>query len=233
MNTLILTGAGISAESGIPTFRDVAGLWESHDLRQIASPETFARDPALVHRFYNQRRRQLVSGEVRPNAAHFALGELQRHFPEQITLVTQNVDNLHERGGAKRVLHMHGELLKVRCVACQTRRQWLGDLSTEDACPICGCRLRPDIVWFGELPFCLEAIEAALSVAELFVSIGTSGLAYPAAGFVDRARQRGIYTLEINLRPTTHHQGFTEGRYGLASVEVPRWVEERLHAVEA
>ena len=225
---VILTGAGISAESGLDTFRAADGLWENHRVEDVASPEGFARDPALVHRFYNARRAQFET--VTPNAAHIALAELEAGWDGAFLLVTQNIDDLHERAGSKRLIHMHGEGQGGWCTACGERFVWAGEMSSASACP--GCRkagqVRPDIVWFGEMPYQMDAIEAALMDCDLFVSVGTSGAVYPAAGFVQTARYRGARTVEINLEPSQGSLLFDERRYGKASVEVPAWVEEML-----
>jgi NAD-dependent deacetylase len=227
-NIVILTGAGISAESGLQTFRAADGLWEGHRVEDVATPEAFARDPAQVHRFYDARRARL--GEVEPNAAHVALARLDAEWRGKLLIVTQNVDDLHERAGAKRLLHMHGEVRKGWCLACDERFAWDGPMGTEAVCPSCQTRgmVRPDIVWFGEMPYAMEAIDAALFHADLFVSIGTSGAVYPAAGFVQTARYRGARTLEINLEPSQGSLFFDEQRYGRASAEVPKWVAEML-----
>jgi len=205
-NIIILTGAGISAESGISTFRDAGGLWETHRFEELASPEGFARDPALVHRFYNLRRAQLRV--VRPNAAHEALVALERAWPGGFLLVTQNVDDLHERAGSKRPLHMHGELRKLRCAACNTVSAWEADAGTGTTCPACARvgTMRADIVWFGEMPFHMYEISAALDQADVFCAIGTSGAVYPAAGFVAEAarNRRNCALYEINPKPAGH-----------------------------
>jgi NAD-dependent deacetylase len=219
----ILTGAGISAESGVPTFRDAGGLWEGHDVMEVASPEGFRRSPGLVHRFYNQRRADI---QLRvPNAAHQAIAELQTRYPEQVTLVTQNVDDLHERGGSPSVIHMHGELLRVRCSHCGYRCGWSDALSAETICPACqrSSGMRPDIVWFGEVPFLMDVIEEQLRQADAFVAIGTSGLVYPAAGLVSIAKSLGIRTIELNLQKTEASHLFDEVIPGPASQTVPRW----------
>lgn len=223
-NIVILTGAGISAESGLQTFRAADGLWEGHRVEDVATPGAFARDPALVHDFYDARRARL--SEVEPNAAHLALGRLDREWRGGLLVVTQNVDDLHERGGATRLLHMHGQLLKGWCLRCNERFGWTGMMSGA-ACPSCETvgMVRPDIVWFGEMPYEMERIDAALLHADLFVSIGTSGAVYPAAGFVQTAKYRGAQTLEINLEPSAGSIFFDERRFGPASVEVPRWVD--------
>ena len=225
---VILTGAGISAESGLQTFRAADGLWEGHRVEDVATPEAFARNPALVHSFYDARRARL--GEVTPNAAHDALARLDTEWRGDLLIVTQNVDDLHERAGAKRLLHMHGELNLGWCQACDARFDWAGTMGEGAVCPSCAATgsVRPDIVWFGEMPYDMERIEDALLSADLFVSIGTSGAVYPAAGFVQTARYRGARTLEINLEPSQGSIYFDERRYGPAGVEVPRWVDELL-----
>ena len=227
-NIVILTGAGISAESGLATFRGPDGLWEGHRVEDVATPEAFARDPALVQAFYDARRARLAS--VEPNAAHFALAKLDAEWPGDLLIVTQNVDDLHERAGAARVLHMHGELKSAWCVACDARMHFAADLSDGPPCPACGTagRLRPDIVWFGEMPYEMDRIDRALMEADLFVSIGTSGAVYPAAGFVQTARYRGARTLEINLEPSFGSFYFHEARTGRAAALVPAWVDEVL-----
>ncbi len=230
---VVLTGAGISAESGIPTFRGEDGLWETEDggayrIEDVCTPEAFRRDPALVHHFYDGRRRALRT--VSPNPAHQALARLDRDWPGDLLIVTQNVDDLHERAGATRLLHMHGALRSAWCAACDARMPWEGDLGDAPACPSCGAggRLRPDIVWFGEMPYEMERIEAALAAADLFVSIGTSGAVYPAAGFVRMAAACGARTLELNLDPSAGSAWFDEVRSGPAGLLVPAWVEEVL-----
>ena len=226
-NIVILTGAGISAESGIDTFRSGGGLWEQHRVEDVATPEAFARDPNLVHRFYDARRAAIQEKE--PNAAHFALARLEAEWPGELLLVTQNVDDLHERGGAARVLHMHGEHLKAWCTSCDVRSLWRGPLLDRPACPVCQARsLRPDVVWFGEMPYRMGEIYAALREVDLFVSIGTSGAVYPAAGFVQNARELGARTLELNLEASQGSHHFHESRLGPASEVVPAWVEEML-----
>lgn len=227
-NIVVLTGAGISAESGVATFRGPDGLWEGHRVEDVATPEAFARDPALVHAFYDARRARLE--EVEPNAAHRALAWLDQEWPGDLLIVTQNVDDLHERAGARRLLHMHGELKSAWCRTCDQRSPWTGSLGDLPACPGCGRTgmLRPDIVWFGEMPYEMERIDNALLAADLFVSIGTSGAVYPAAGFVQTARYCGARTLEINLEPSLGSSFFHESRVGPAGVLVPIWVDEVL-----
>ena len=230
-NIVILTGAGISAESGIDTFRSEGGLWEQHRVEDVATPEGFARDPDLVLRFYDMRRESIQTKQ--PNPAHEALARLDREWSDRsggnLLIVTQNVDDLHERAGANRVLHMHGQHLNAWCTMCDTRSTWRGPLIDRPACPECGvAALRPDVVWFGEMPYRMDEIYGALRQADLFVSIGTSGAVYPAAGFVQDARELGARTLELNLEPSQGSRWFTEARYGPASHIVPQWVEELL-----
>ena len=227
-NIVVLTGAGISAESGLATFRGPDGLWEGHRVEEVATPEAFRRDPALVQAFYDARRERLKS--VEPNAAHRALARLDSEWPGELLIVTQNVDDLHERAGARRLLHMHGELRSAWCLACDARMGWDSDLSGSPPCPACGeaGRLRPDIVWFGEMPYAMERIDRSLLDADLFVSIGTSGAVYPAAGFVQTARYAGARTLELNLEPSLGSVWFDESRTGPAGLLVPEWVEEML-----
>ena len=232
-NIVILTGAGISAESGIDTFRDAGGLWEQHKVEDVATPEAFARDPDLVLRFYDMRREAIQTKQ--PNPAHEALARLDEHWDGDLLIVTQNVDDLHERAGAQigleetRVLHMHGTHLNAWCTACDVRSPWRTTLIDRPACPECGERaLRPDVVWFGEMPYEMERIYAALREADLFVSIGTSGAVYPAAGFVQEAKALGVPTLELNLEPSQGSAWFDEARHGPASALVPQWVNEVL-----
>lgn len=232
-NIVILTGAGISAESGIATFRGPDGLWEGQRVEDVATPEAFARDPHLVQYFYDQRRAKL--NDVQPNAAHHALARLDAEWRGDLLLVTQNVDDLHERAAADlglqaRLLHMHGSLRSAWCLSCDKRSPCQGDLAHSPACPRCGISgcLRPDIVWFGEMPYGMAQIEAALARCDLFVSIGTSGAVYPAAGFVASARRLGAQTLEINLDESEGSAMFDDSRRGPAGALVPQWVEEVL-----
>lgn len=229
---VILTGAGISQESGIATFRDAGGLWENERIEDVATPGGFARNPQKVLAFYNARRRQLLSSGIRPNPAHEALARLERESAEPVLVITQNVDDLHERAGSRNLLHMHGELLKARCASCQAVTQWEGDMLAEDACPACAetGTLRPHIVWFEEMPLYLDVIEQALGDCRVFVSIGTSGSVYPAAGFARHARHNGAHVVELNLEPSLGAGVFHEGRYGRAGEIVPAWVEEVLNA---
>jgi NAD-dependent deacetylase len=227
-NIVVLTGAGVSAESGLATFRGPDGLWEGHRVEDVATPEAFARDPMLVHRFYDARRENLA--RVHPNAAHCALAQIEAEWPGEFLLVTQNVDDLHERAGSKRLIHMHGELMKGWCLACDERFSWEGPMGVDAVCA--GCKVqsqvRPDIVWFGEMPYDMDAIEDALRSCDLFVSIGTSGAVYPAAGFVQTARYCGARTLELNLEPSLGSYLFDESRTGRASELAPAWVDEVL-----
>ena len=229
-SVVVLTGAGISAESGIQTFRAADGLWENHRIDEVATPEGFAANPVLVHEFYNQRRRQLLQPGIKPNAAHQALAKLEhiiisRHGGEFL-LVTQNIDNLHERAGSRNLIHMHGELLKMRCKETGLCFEIRDDLGLDDCCRCCKQpgNLRPHVVWFGEMPLEMYRIEKALMRCDLFVSIGTSGNVYPAAGFHQIASRAGAYTLELNLEDTGSQ--FDEHRYGLASEKVPEFVNE-------
>ena len=226
-NIVILTGAGISAESGIDTFRSAGGLWEKHRVEDVATPEGFARDPDLVLRFYDMRRAAIQAAQ--PNPAHAALARLDAEWTGELLIVTQNVDDLHERAGARRVLHMHGEHLLAWCTACDERSPWTGPLIDRPPCPGCGVpALRPDVVWFGEMPYRMDEIYAALRAADLFVSIGTSGAVYPAAGLVRNARDMGVATLELNLEESKGSAWFDETRLGPASEVVPTWVDELL-----
>ena len=237
-NIVILTGAGVSAESGIDTFRSEGGLWEQHRVEDVATPEAFARDPDLVLRFYDMRRAAIQT--KLPNKAHEALARLDREWSKtnggELLIVTQNVDDLHERasdnqGGARRVLHMHGEHLNAWCAWCDVRVPWRASLIERPPCPACGARaLRPDVVWFGEMPYRMGEIHAALRNCDLFVSIGTSGAVYPAAGFVRNARDLGAQTLELNLEPSKGSSWFHESRHGPATRLVPDCVDEVLLA---
>ncbi|MEC5321888.1 NAD-dependent deacylase [Aurantimonas sp. A3-2-R12] len=228
---VILTGAGISAESGVDTFRDKGGIWSRVKLEDVATPEGFSRDPAMVHAFYNARRAGLAA--IEPNAAHHALAKLERVHDGAVTLVTQNIDDLHERAGSRNIVHMHGELTKAFCAACGTHSLADGDLSADLVCTACGHagRMRPDVVWFGEIPYHMDDIYKRLLAADLFVSIGTSGAVYPAAGFVAEARAAGIRTLELNLEPSDGTPLFDEARHGKASVLVPAFVTEILAGI--
>lgn len=226
-NIVILTGAGISAESGLRTFRAEDGLWEDHPVEEVATPQGFLRDPDLVQRFYDARRENILAAE--PNPAHEALARLDAAWDGELLIVTQNIDDLHERAGARRVLHMHGEGLSVWCTACDKRHPWTGTLRDGPPCPACGAvALRPDIVWFGEMPYQMDRIFAVLARADLFVSIGTSGAVYPAAGFVQQAASHRAKTLELNLERSQGSQWFDETRLGPASALVPAWVDEVL-----
>ena len=234
-NIVVLTGAGISAESGISTFRDAGGVWAKYDYREVATPEGFRRNPALVHEFYNLRRRDVQA--VKPNVAHYALARLEAELPavagprSGFTLVTQNVDPLHEQAGSKHLIHMHGELLRSWCTACDDKRYCTSDLTIDSRCNDCGAigSVRPDIVWFGEMPYAMEAISDALATADLFISIGTSGNVYPAASFVAEARASGAHTVELNLEPSEGRSLFAEAHHGPATVVVPRFVDRLLN----
>ncbi|KQT92047.1 NAD-dependent deacylase [Marmoricola sp. Leaf446] len=224
MRVVVLTGAGISAESGLPTFRDADGLWEGHDPMTVATPEAYDADPDLVQRFYDERRAALA--RVEPNAAHRALARLEEHLGDDLHLVTQNVDDLHERGGSRRVHHLHGRLRAAWCTACDARHEWTTTLADRPPCPACGSRgLRPDVVWFGEVPHDTHLVEQALLDCDLFVAIGTSGLVYPAAAFVHYALGCGADTLELNLE-VPRVSDFAASHRGPATRTVPAWVEE-------
>lgn len=227
MRVVVLTGAGISAESGVPTFRDANGLWEGHRVEDVATPEAYDLQPSVVQRFYDERRAALLG--VDPNPAHHALARLEEALGDDLLVVTQNIDDLHERGGSTRVLHMHGELRSALCCSCRGRHPWDGPLGDHPPCPACGMtELRPDVVWFGEIPYQMDRIQDALASAELFVSVGTSGAVYPAAGFVQHAARAGARTLELNLLPSAGTHLFDTARHGPASELVPAWVDELL-----
>lgn len=228
---VILTGAGISKESGLDTFRDADGIWSKVSIEEVATPEAFARDPGKVQGFYNVRRQSLLNPTVQPNAAHVALAHLETAWPGDVLLVTQNIDDLHERAGSTNMIHMHGEMLKALCNHCDAVSPWRGDLSDATPCPDCGATggMRPDVVWFGEMPYEMERIFAALARCALFISIGTSGNVYPAAGFVQEARQvAGAHTVELNLEPSSGVTAFAEARHGPATEVVPAYVKELL-----
>jgi len=230
---VILTGAGISKESGLDTFRDADGLWSKVRIEDVATPEAYARDPERVLAFYNARRMSMAGGNVRPNAAHTALARLEREWPGEVLLVTQNIDDLHEQAGSTNLLHMHGEMLKARCGSCGNVVAWAGALTLQDSCVACGSlgSMRPHVVWFGEMPLYMEEIYAALARCGLFISIGTSGNVYPAAGFVQEVRMKGLaHTLELNLEPSEGATLFEEARYGPATKIVPAYVEALLAA---
>lgn len=226
---VILTGAGISKESGLDTFRDADGLWGKVRMEDVATPEGFARDPDLVNEFHNSLRRQLA--RALPNEAHLALARLESESARPVRVITQNIDDLHERAGSRRLWHMHGELLKARCLACGAVSPWSRDLGREDACPQCGGQgsLRPHVVWFGEIPLYMEEIETAVKHCRIFVSIGTSGNVYPAAGLASLSRDVGARVIELNLEPSLLGSStFHEGHYGPATKVVPVWVEKQL-----
>lgn len=226
-NIVILTGAGISAESGLATFRGPDGLWEGHRVEDVCTPEALAHDPVLVHRFYDERRAKLA--DVLPNPAHEALAALDAAWPGDLLIVTQNVDDLHERAGAKRLIHMHGELRSALCAACGRAVAWQDALPPATCCTGCGAaRLRPDIVFFGEMPYRMDEIDEALARTDLFVSVGTSGAVYPAAGYVQTARHYGARTIELNLDPSAGSFYFEETRLGPSSLLVPELVRELL-----
>lgn len=228
---VVLTGAGISVESGLPSFRGADGLWEGRRLEEVATPEAFVRQPATVQRFYDQRRRQLLGSDVRPNPAHAALARLEAHWPSEVLVVTQNIDDLHERAGTRNLIHMHGELLRARCTVCTALHACRHDLEPDHRCEACGRPnvLRPHVVWFGEMPLALDAIYAALASCALFMAIGTSGQVWPAAGFALEVRRHGrAHSIELNLEPSAATSLFAEHRRGPAGETVPRFVEELL-----
>ena len=223
-NIVILTGAGVSAKSGLGTFRDAGGLWSEYDLEDVATPGGFARDPALVHRFYNARRANCL--DAAPNAAHRALARLEAAFAGTVTIVTQNIDDLHERAGSRSVIHMHGELLRALCAACGHRWDAPREMSAEAPCPSCAApATRPDVVWFGEMPYAMERIGTLLGTCDLFAAIGTSGTVYPAAGFVAEAQGAGAATVELTLEPSEVSGYFETCLHGPATETVPRWVD--------
>lgn len=227
---VILTGAGLSAESGLSTFRDKDGIWAKHRIEDVATPEAFARDPDAVLYFYNTRRK--ANAGIKPNAAHQALARLEKEYPGEVLTVTQNIDPLHEIAGTQRLIHMHGEILKMLCAHCGAREPWEDDLTTELVCQACerAGGMRPDVVWFGEMPYRMEEIYEALSICDLFISIGTSGNVYPAAGFVMEARGAGAHTVELNLEPSEGARLFAEAIHGPATRVVPAYVEKLLSA---
>ncbi len=230
-NIVVLTGAGISKESGIDTFRDKGGIWTQVSIEDVATPEAFQRDPERVLAFYDERRKQLASKDVKPNAAHRALVTLEKEWPGSVLVVTQNIDDLHDRAGQKNLLHMHGELLKARCLKCKRVHSWKGDIHVDAICPSCRqpSRLRPHIVWFGEVPLYMDQIQKALTDCGIFISVGTSGAVYPAAGFVQYARTHaGAHTVELNLEASAGSSLFDEHHHGSATEIVPTYVETLL-----
>ncbi|MEZ5274997.1 MAG: Sir2 family NAD+-dependent deacetylase [Opitutaceae bacterium] len=233
-NLVVLTGAGISRESGLHTFRDADGVWAQVRIEDVATPEAFAADPERVHAFYNSRRRQLLSLDIQPNAAHRALSRLEAAWPGDFLLVTQNIDDLHERSGSRKLVHMHGELLKVRCDACRGIAEWRTDLGSGAACPICGerGRLRPRVVWFGEVPLELDRIFDAVGACDLFVAIGTSGQVQPAAGLVSEAARNGAQTVELNLESSSGTSLFDRHAFGPATRIVPEFVDRLLDSLK-
>jgi len=231
---VILTGAGISKESGLDTFRDADGIWSKVRVEDVATPEAFARDPVRVHAFYNMRRALVRDRDVQPNAAHDALARLEQNWPGGVQIVTQNVDTLHEKAGSQNLIHMHGVHAQARCNNCQHVMPWEGDLSTSDVCPACGTlgQMRPNVVWFGEMPMEMDRIQDLLIACRLFLSIGTSGNVYPAAGFVSLVNQVGeAHTVELNLERSVGADQFHDGRYGPATEVVPAFVDGLLDAL--
>ena len=229
MRIVILTGAGISAESGLGTFRDKDGLWTRYDLNEVATPEGFARNPQRVTAFYNARRANCAAAQ--PNAAHHALARLEAALPGQVLVVTQNVDDLHQRAGSHAVLQMHGALMSALCAACGHRWPAPAVMAVDDPCPACGQpRTRPDVVWFGEIPYHMDAIAEALAQARIFAAIGTSGQVWPAAGFATEARRAGAQCVELNLEPSEVSHAFHTHHHGPATQIVPSWVDTLLSA---
>ncbi len=232
---VILTGAGISKESGLETFRDADGIWAKVNVEDVATPEAFALNPERVHAFYNMRRAKHRNSTVAPNAAHEALARLEREWPGEVLVVTQNVDSLHDRAGSQNLVHMHGVHSHARCNGCNHVMPWPGDMSTADICINCGSAggIRPHVVWFGEMPLELPRIQAALESCDLFMSIGTSGNVYPAAGFVKLVRKIGLaHTVELNLEPSLGATLFAESHYGPATEVVPAYVNALLAAAK-
>lgn len=232
---VILTGAGVSRESGLNTFRDADGIWAKVRIEDVATPEAFARDPEGVLAFYNARRKSLRDPAVQPNSAHLALAELESAWPGEVLLVTQNIDDLHERAGSRNLIHMHGELFKTRCEACGAVHDWLEDVEITTPCPSCGTRgeMRPHVVWFGEMPFEMDRIMTELESCDLFLSVGTSGSVYPAAGFVQEVRMAGRgHTVELNMEPSEGIDLFEEHHHGPASEVVPAYVRSLLEATK-
>lgn len=230
---LILTGAGLSAESGLGTFRDANGIWSEYNFEEVATPEGFAADPKRSLDFYNMRRD--LQNKAEPNAAHKSLAWLEANYPGQVTIVTQNIDNLHEEAGSQRVLHMHGRIDEVLCNGCgHVYGLSHGALTVESSCPACGCQggQRPNVVWFGEMPFHMDEISREIESSFLFISIGTSGSVYPAAGFVNMARKSGAHTVELNLEPSDGVIQFHEAHQGKATVVVPRYVDKLMHEAD-
>ncbi len=225
---VILTGAGISAESGVDTFRDKGGIWSKVDVREVATPEGFAANPQKVYDFYNSRRQRLKS--IKPNPAHFAVAKLEAEHPANVLIVTQNVDSLHEQAGTENLIHMHGQHNSALCANCGQRNPWDDDIHLETICPSCKSMgyMRPDVVWFGEMPYQMERIYTALNSCDLFVSIGTSGNVYPAAQFVQEAGRAGAHTVELNLEPSMGISDFAEAIHGKAASIVPAFVEDLL-----
>lgn len=234
-NIVILSGAGISQESGINTFRASDGLWENHRIEDVANPKGFITNPGLVHNFYNMRRAELQKDEIKPNLAHTAIAELQKNYAGNISVITQNVDDLHERAGTKNVLHMHGELLKMRCLNCESVMDIKTDIDTSTPCPSCGEKksLRPDIVWFGETPYYLDEIEELLNNCDLYISIGTSGVVYPAAMFGRIAKENGATTVEVNLNTTEVSREFDYIYKGSATSEISKLIDDLIIPKEA
>ncbi len=227
-NIVILTGAGISAESGLATFRSANGLWNNHKVEDVATIEAFERNPAYVHEFYNELKKELV--KAKPNAAHLAITRLQNEYPAQISVITQNVDTLHEKAGNKNVYHIHGQINQAVCLNCGHILETFGDVDTETTCPHCGIAgmMKPNIVFFGENLLCMDKVDRLLANCDLFLSIGTSGVVFPAASFVQIAKYNNARTLDFNLEPTSNNYYFDKHIYGQAGTTLPAFVDELL-----
>ena len=225
-NIVILTGAGISAESGLATFRSTNGLWNNHKVEDVATVEAFFKNPDYVHQFYNEMRPELYN--AKPNAAHLAITKLQQEYPAQISVVTQNVDTLHEKAGSKNIYHIHGQINQIVCLNCGHVFETWGDVSAEDKCEHCAIMgmLKPNIVFFGENLLCMDKVDKLLQTCDLFLSIGTSGVVYPAAGFVQIAKMFGADTFEFNMEETSNNRLFDEHIYGPAGKTLPQFIDE-------
>ncbi|GJL99525.1 MAG: NAD-dependent protein deacylase [Methyloligella sp.] len=227
---LILTGAGLSAESGLGTFREENGIWSKYNFEEVATPEGYAADPKRCLDFYNMRRD--LHHKATPNTAHKALARLEAEYPGEVVIVTQNIDSLHEAAGSHRIIHMHGQIDRVKCNDCGTTYDYpYGTIEVNSICPSCNVQgqQRPDVVWFGEMPYDLDEIQKEIDSCFLFISIGTSGSVYPAAGFVNMARKAGAHTVELNLEPSDGAVQFHEAHQGKATEIVPRYVDKLMH----
>ena len=230
---VFLTGAGISAESGLATFRSENGLWNNHRVEDVATIEAYLRNPDYVHQFYNDMRPELFKAE--PNPAHLAITDLQSNYPAQIDIVTQNVDTLHEKAGNKNIYHIHGQINQIVCLNCGHVFETWGDISSEDKCEKCGVvgMLKPNIVFFGENLLYMDKVDNLLKSCDLFISIGTSGVVYPAAGFVQIAKMFGADTIELNMEQTSNNRLFDRHIYGPAGTTLPALVQELIESISA